>query len=734
MISEINLNKKILCSITSLLLFNLPVYCLADDLGMIRVESSTINDRNIDRRSEPSSVAVISGEKVDASHSRNIQQMLQAIPGVTTEVQSGDSLKIHIRGVDNNRFMGEKPGVAVVIDGVPVFERTGKVNIDLDNIENIRVIKGGASYLFGEDALGGAIIITTKRGAKYAGYKLAAEAGSFAYQKGLARAGMGEEDYSFHLQASTRSADGYYFQSDYKTNYLNGKLEYYLDDNSDISFGFERSDREKDSHGTVTGVSQAETDPQSVNGRDYARMFEVDLAKYFLTYNWDLSENRNLMVNAYQFSDDTDYKSAPVRFDATGAEVTDVDAYTTQNNYRQSQRGLKSELRNASTDMAWLAGIDIRDNEYDNYAEYITDFKSSPSPFAPVNTSGTVVADNITDEAVQAIYGEYKYHIAKDTVLTVNGRYDHIKLDYTDDLDSLLNGEEKFNVSSWRLGANHQLKQNLGIYATLSTGFRAPSAEELFYGDTNLGAYVEPNRELEPERTLNQEIGLHAQDHWFDTQVDIDLAIFQLDRDDFIMPSVGQYASSNSGSSRFENIGGARHRGLELAIQTGASKAWTFNLAYTYLHAVFTDYDNFYLSLGNPYTPSGTSIFYDNTGNEVPRVPKNHVNFSTIYNISARQKLSAEIDTISSYYADEINQEKIDGHTVLNFLWNYGIEKKGGKIWSIFIRIDNVLDEFYYNTARGFYDANYDGIYDAEDLSIVVNQGRTYTAGAEVNF
>ena len=32
-----------------------------------------------------------------------------AIPGVTAELQSQDSLKIHIRGVENQRYMGEKP-------------------------------------------------------------------------------------------------------------------------------------------------------------------------------------------------------------------------------------------------------------------------------------------------------------------------------------------------------------------------------------------------------------------------------------------------------------------------------------------------------------------------------------------------------------------------------------------------------------------------------------------------
>ncbi|TNF34650.1 MAG: TonB-dependent receptor [Gammaproteobacteria bacterium] len=716
-------------------LLGLTANCYAEDIGTIRVESSTIDDRNIDWRSEPSSVAVITGDEVDEAHAENIQQMLQSIPGVTTELQGGDSLKIHIRGVDNNRFMGEKPGVAVVIDGVPVFERTGKVNIDLDNIETIRVIKGGASFLFGEDALSGAVIITTKRGAKYAGYKLAAEAGSFGYRKGLVRAGAAEDDYSFHVQASTRSTDGYHFQSDYTADYLNGKLQYYIDDASDMTFGFEYSERDKDSHGTVTGVTQAETDPESVEGRDYARMFDVTLGKYYLTYNNDMADNKNLMVNVYQFTDDTEYKSAPVRYDASGAVVTDVNAYTTHNDYAQIQRGLKSELRGSGSRLAWLGGVDVRDNSYDNYALYITDFRTSA--FSPVYTAGTVVGDNVTDEMVYAAYGEIKYSVTNDTVLTLNGRHDDITLDYSDNIDALLNGKESFNINSWRLGANHQLKPNLGIYATVSTGFRAPTAEELFYGDNNLGNAVDPNRNLDPEETLNKEIGLHAQTLIFDTSIDIDIALFELDRKNFIMPSSGQYApAGSSGVSSFENIGGARHRGLELSMRTDASKTWSFNLAYTYLDAVFTDYDNFWLSLGNPYNPFDpyADVLYNNTGNEVPRVPRNHINLTTVYRVSEMQILTAEIDAISSYYADEINQEKIDGHCLLHLLWNYDV-KQGDKVeWSLFARIDNVFDKFYYNTARGFYDANYDGVYDAEDLSIVVNQGRTYTAGAEVRF
>jgi len=186
--------------ITGLVLSGATTAFATEDLGIIQVESTTIDDKFEAKREEPSNIAVISGKQVDKQHTQNIQQVLQGIPGITTELQSGDSLKIHIRGVENQRYMGEKPGVAVVIDGVPVFERTGRVNIDMDNIESIKVIKGGASYLFGDDALSGAVVITTKRGAQYAGVHLGAEAGSWNYEKYLGRAGFANEYGAGHIQ------------------------------------------------------------------------------------------------------------------------------------------------------------------------------------------------------------------------------------------------------------------------------------------------------------------------------------------------------------------------------------------------------------------------------------------------------------------------------------------------------------------------------------------------------
>lgn len=384
------------------------------DLGTINVDSTTIDDRFDSKKTEVSNTITVNGEKIDKAHGENIQQALNSIPGLTTEIQSGDSLKLHIRGVENQRYMGEKPRVAVVIDGVPVFERTGRVNIDLDNIDSIKVIKGGASYLFVEDALSGAIIITTKKGTKNTYNSVAYERGSFGYEKELARAGYSDDKINASLQISQRKSDGYWEDSDYKSKYLNSKVQYQVDDTSDLTFGVELSDREKDSHGTVKGVTQATINPQSLDdgtgaNRDYSRMYDVGLQKYFLTYSKSLDEKSNLLVNLYQYNDDTSFVSSPIKYDTAGKSVTDPDAYGTQNNYFQIQRGLKSEYRTSFDKFATMFGVDIRDNYYENKAHILQSYASKIKPKITVVNAGTVTQNDETDENVYALYGEAKY-------------------------------------------------------------------------------------------------------------------------------------------------------------------------------------------------------------------------------------------------------------------------------------------------------------------------------------
>ena len=718
----------------------LAINAAASDLGTIQVESTTIDDRFESRATEVSSISTISGEKVDEARAKNIQEILQSIPGVTTESTTGDSLKIHLRGVENQMYMGEKPGVAVVIDGVPVFERTGKVNIDLDNIESIKVIKGGASYLFGDDALSGAVIITTKKGAKNASNYTTAEVGSYGYQKLLARTGYANEDLNFHVQASERKGDGYHEDSSYNTKYLNGKMQYYVDDSSDVTLGFEYSDRDKDTHGTVGGETEAETNPQSIyngdqNSRDYTRGYDVNLFKLFATYAKDFDNNSNLLVNGYIYTDDTKYISGPQTKDDnnTAQSYYDDEDYLYDNDYEQIQRGIKSEIRTSSNSFATLLGIDLRDNEYKNKSTYLVSqalvIYGGPSAgtYQGYYQPDDPKSDSSTDENVYAMYGEYKQSITKEITATANLRYDMIKIDYEDYQDN--NYKEEFNVYSYRVGANYQLDEASSIYVNFSTGFRAPTVSQLYAEDVSTWGSTLNNPDLEPEESFNYEIGFRTNHDG----INYDLSIFQLDRKDFIMRTSGNYGDTDT-TDMWDNIGGARHRGLELAVNGKATDNLSFNLAYTYLQAKYTDYTNYGMTLGaDTYSTPAPVYYYDVTGNDIPRTPRHQINIIADYMANKDLRLTAEINGKTSYYADDLNELKIDGHATLNLAVDQKT-KLGGYNASLFARIDNVFNKQYYSSARSSSDRNEDGVFDMEDLSITVNPGRVFTAGMDVRF
>lgn len=658
----------------------------------------------------------------------------------------GDGIKIKIRGIDNQRYMGEKPGVAIVIDGVPVFERTGKVNVDLDNIESIRVVKGGASHLYGEDALAGAVIITTKRGANNAGFTVESDAGSYGYVRKLVKGGFSGDDLTGHIQVSDRHNDGYYALSERDATSFSGNLQYHINNDSDLSFGFEKAERFRDRDGSVSGVTAAEEDPKGeLAGRGYTRMFNVDLTRLNLSYSNDFSNTGNFQAVAYQYQDITDYWSAPINYDGTGAVVSDdqVDMYQNLNDYEQVQRGVKLETRESFGHWGLMGGLELKKNTFDEKTIVKEDYRTFSR--GATTTAGSVKADGYREETTKAAYTEAKVAVTNDLIFTMNYRIDQIDLD---DLNRLTDtkSQKTFDVHSWRLGGDYDLTPKSALYGGVSVGFRAPTLSEL-----------SGNPDLVPEKSYNYELGLRSSMNILGWQTAINTSAFYIDRNDFITSNIGQYVNSGAATAydleaRSENIGHTTSKGLELALQTEKQHNLSFDFAYTYLISQFEKYESFYLALGNPYArtvvnseaaltdPANQVYFkpYDNSGNYVPRTPQHNVNFRTHWYASNHIKLTGEMDYRGESYADEINQEKMPARTLFNLGMSYDNKVKllGSKPQelSLFIKVDNVMDDQFYSIVRGTYDSNQDGTYNQEDVSINVDPGRIWMAGVKVKF
>ncbi len=714
----------------------------AQDIGMIEVESSTIDDKFANKTTEISSTSIMNGKEVEEFHARNLADVLNTLPGVTVRKNEGDSNKIHIRGIGTEMYMGEKPGVAIVIDGVPVQERAGSINIDMDNIESIKVLKGGASYLYGNDALAGAIIITTKRPKNKNEGLVATEQGSYGYQKYLASYNMRAENFAANIQASYKKSDGYWEDSDYYTKSINGKFQYYIDDSSDITFGVDKTLRYENDTGSITystfdgttvgnGIytNNVDTNPTSKGEVGYATKYDIDLTKLFLTYSKDFDNDSNLMAQIYQYDDTTENRSSA--YDSVGDGVRDDHLYASYAN--TLQRGLKSEYRMNGTTIASMLGVDLARNEEDKNSKYRVNYTDRNAIFHPI---GEVTSDTSSKENINAIYGEVKYSFTKDFTATLNARYDNMNYDYTNNLTST-HWNTDYNEGSYRIGGTYKLNAKQVLFTSVSTGFRVPTLSQIFAGDMSTSTYSGTyfnNTNINTEKTYNYEIGLRQSTDLLSYEV----SIFQLDRKGVIGRSSGNYASTSGVDVYYDNMADVQNRGLEIAINSNKAKDLSFVFNYTYLDSKYTKYNEYNKILFDSTLNGGrggdyVEGIYDLAGNTVPRTSNHTVYLEGNYRILSSLLLTADVNYRSSQYADELNEVKVDGFAVVNLRARYNTKISSFDI-EVFGKVENLFDEQYYMMPRVTGDRNDDGLYDIRDMGLTVNPGRTFLAGLSAKF
>lgn len=641
--------------------------CFAvENIGALGIDSTTIDDKFISNQTEISSVANITNEEIEQIDPHSIRDILSRVPGVTLENVDTDQVKVHIRGIENQMYMGERPGVAIVIDGVPVQETTGKINIDLDNIESIKVIKGGASYLYGNDALAGAIIITTKRPKGKDFSKIEGEVGSFNSKRVLASTNQSFENSALQIQGSYRATDGYWDDSYVIVKSANGKYQYYIDDKSDITFGADIEQRKTGDGNTVSGTIEAKNNPKSVGEYSYGGYYDTTLMKLFITYSNNIDENSNVMLNFHKYKDDKNYKLA--RF------TKDVDEVWNQD-------GVKGEYRTNFKNIAFMGGFDLQDNHTDQITHLVLD--------------GSLSSDFATEEKIYALYSELKYALTNDLTATLNGRYDKIEHNYTDATNSSRDVNPSYDVGSYRAGFDYNLTPKSSLYASVSTGFRTPTVEQI--SKNNVSLQADPTLNIPSiigvETTQNYEIGIRGEY----ASLTYDASIFQLDRKNYIGAIAGSYITSDDpDESNYDNVGDMRSRGFELALSSDQSKKLSFNLAYTYLDAVFTSYSLSQQLTKNTahYGQPSNATFQrvDLSGNQVPRTSHHMVNLTIDYKPTSKLTITPEINARSSYYADEINAHEQGGYAVVNLTTEY----KFNDSLELFGRIDNLLNRNYY--------------------------------------
>ncbi|MCL9982667.1 MAG: TonB-dependent receptor [Erythrobacter sp.] len=109
----------------------------------------------------PAAVTAFDARAIENAGIERPADFIALTPNVNlVETQNAGNAFVIIRGITQNR--NSEPSVAVIVDGVQQVN-PAQFNQDLFDIAQIEVLKGPQGGLYGRNAIGGAIIITTKK-------------------------------------------------------------------------------------------------------------------------------------------------------------------------------------------------------------------------------------------------------------------------------------------------------------------------------------------------------------------------------------------------------------------------------------------------------------------------------------------------------------------------------------------------------------------------------------------
>jgi vitamin B12 transporter len=154
-----------------------------------------------------SSVTAVGREEIERNQRRSIAELLTTVPGLNIVPQgpSGPT-SVFMRGTNSNH-------VKVMLDGIVLndpsspnraYDFSTFTTFDLDRVE---VLRGPQSGLYGADALGGVISITTRRGSGPATGSVVLEGGSYGTFNQSAQINGGTERSHFALTATHLRSD-----------------------------------------------------------------------------------------------------------------------------------------------------------------------------------------------------------------------------------------------------------------------------------------------------------------------------------------------------------------------------------------------------------------------------------------------------------------------------------------------------------------------------------------------
>ncbi len=561
--------------------------------------SSTATRTDTPLRDVPQSVQVVPQEVLRDQQVTRLDDALRNVPGVNQSFNFGPITIYTARGF-------EVTETNLLRDGL-IDTLAGQVS-ELSSIEQVEVLKGPASVLFGLGNPGGSINLISKRPLRDPFYAVDATIGSYSFYRGAV-------DLSGPLNDSKTAL--YRFNLAYRNSgsfvdFFNGEslnispvITVALGEKTNLTLEAEYIEtRDTIASGVpVTGSVFPNPNGQvsrSLNLTEPSNSFEQTILRLGYRLDHKFDENWSLN-NAFIFA----YRDLfQKRTDSQGLEPDNrtwlrsfSEGSSENRNYAMSTN-LIGKFATGSIQHQLLFGFDL--NRFDNENPVVTEFEAAPIDiFNPVygQPPGTTVLSQFgvrQQTNALGIYLQDQVTLTDNLKFLLGGRFDLIDRKYE---DFVSNTESSGSDSAFspRFGIVYQPISAISLYGSYTSSFTPPGGSYFF----------DVVDDFKPERGNQYEIGVKAD---LNDQLSTTLALFDLTRtnvttEDPDDPDVAiQVGEQNS-------------QGIELSLAGEILPGWNVYTGYAYIDAKITE--------DNTLTP----------GNRLPNSANNSFNLWTSYEL-----------------------------------------------------------------------------------------------------
>jgi outer membrane receptor protein involved in Fe transport len=583
------------------------------------------------------SVTMLSSEDISTTGALTVDDVLRQVPGFSLFRRSGSrtanptSQGVSLRGVGAS---GASRAV-VLADGVPINDPFGGWvfwgRVPREAINRIEVVQGGASSLYGTDALGGVINLIT-RDARQSAVSLEVSYGNEKTPDVSLFAGGSLLQWAGQISAEVFHTDGYVLVDESQRGRIDTRAGA---EHTTLDLSLERSIANRGRifvRGSLFGETRANGTPLQTNNT-YSRQ---------ATIGTDLQSAiaGSFSARAFALTEVFDQDFSSIATDRNSETITRSQRVPAQ------QVGVVSQWsRAAGSFQTIVAGLDARE------------VRGSSDELGFTAGKLTLGVGAGGRERTVGVFAQDIIRFTPRWLLTLGARVDHwSNFDAQSVSRSLVLPspatvtrfpDRTENAFSPRVTLLHKLNDNVSLMISGYRAFRAPTLNELYRSFRVGNVLTLANDKLRAERLTGGEAGISAaalnhrlniRGTFFWSEITRPIANVTLS----VTPALI--------TRQRQNLGRTRSRGIDIEVEARVSDSVSFSGGYQFIDATVLQF------------PANTSL----EGLLIPQVPRHLLTFQARYSSPRRLTVAVQARAVGSQFDDDQNQFQLDRYFTID--------------------------------------------------------------------